>query len=80
MTTMSSHGDDEMDARYEELAQRIGLGQSMRIPRLFALLADSGEAELLLESRRLRENLRLMSTSSNPRSTRARSAAERRVR
>jgi Pyruvate/2-oxoacid:ferredoxin oxidoreductase delta subunit len=37
-----------MDARYQELAQRIGLGGSERIPRLFAMLADSDEAELLL--------------------------------
>jgi len=37
-----------MDARYQELAQRIGLGQSERIPRLFAMLADSAEAELLM--------------------------------
>jgi ferredoxin len=37
-----------MDARYQVLAERIGLGQSERIPRLFSLLADSAEAELLL--------------------------------
>lgn len=37
-----------MDARYQELAQRIGLGQSERIPRLFSMLADSAEADLLL--------------------------------
>jgi Pyruvate/2-oxoacid:ferredoxin oxidoreductase delta subunit len=37
-----------MEAQYKELAQRIGLGQSERIPKLFAMLADSAEAELLL--------------------------------
>ena len=37
-----------MDAQYQELAQRIGLGQSERIPKLFAMLADPDEAELLL--------------------------------
>lgn len=37
-----------MDARYIELATRIGLGQSERIPRLFAMLADSTEADILL--------------------------------
>lgn len=37
-----------MDDQYQELAQRIGLGQSERIPKLFAMLADSAEAELLL--------------------------------
>jgi hypothetical protein len=37
-----------MDARYAELAQRIGLGDSERNPRLFAMLADPDEAGLLL--------------------------------
>ncbi len=37
-----------MDTRYQELAERIGLGQSERIPQLFAMLADSAETELLL--------------------------------
>ena len=37
-----------MDARYVELAKRIGLGQSERIPKLFAIIADSDEADLLL--------------------------------
>jgi Pyruvate/2-oxoacid:ferredoxin oxidoreductase delta subunit/DNA-binding Lrp family transcriptional regulator len=37
-----------MDARYRELAKRIGLGNSERIPRLFAMLADSDESDLLL--------------------------------
>jgi Pyruvate/2-oxoacid:ferredoxin oxidoreductase delta subunit len=37
-----------METQYEELAQRIGLGQSERIPKLFAMLANSAEAELLL--------------------------------
>ncbi|MCA1959442.1 MAG: 4Fe-4S binding protein [Desulfomonile sp.] len=37
-----------MDARYVELATRIGLGQSERIPKLFAMLADSTEADILL--------------------------------
>lgn len=38
-----------MDARYIELAARIGLGQSERIPRLFSLITDPSEAALLLE-------------------------------
>jgi Pyruvate/2-oxoacid:ferredoxin oxidoreductase delta subunit len=50
-----------MDARYEELARRIGLGDSERIPRLFAMLADSDEVELLLalpgDARSLAEKL-----------------------
>ena len=37
-----------MDAQYVELANRIGLGQSERIPQLFQMIADVGEAELLL--------------------------------
>jgi ferredoxin len=37
-----------MDAKYTELANRIGLGQSERIPKLFAIIADSSEADLLL--------------------------------
>ena len=37
-----------MDAKYLELAARIGLGQSQRIPALFQIIADSAEAELLL--------------------------------
>jgi len=37
-----------MDDQYVELAKRIGLGQSERIPRLFEMIADPGEAELLL--------------------------------
>ncbi len=37
-----------MDAKYTELANRIGLGQSERIPKLFAIIADPAEAELLL--------------------------------
>lgn len=37
-----------MDAQYQELAKRIGLGDSERIPKLFKMLADEAEAELLL--------------------------------
>ncbi len=37
-----------MDERYTELAKRIGLGQSERIPRLFELIAEPAEADLLL--------------------------------
>jgi Pyruvate/2-oxoacid:ferredoxin oxidoreductase delta subunit/DNA-binding Lrp family transcriptional regulator len=37
-----------MDARYVELAGRIGLGQSERIARLFGIIANQNEAELLL--------------------------------
>lgn len=37
-----------MDAKYKELASRIGLGGSERIARLFSMLADDKEAELLL--------------------------------
>jgi ferredoxin len=37
-----------MDPRYVELANRIGLGQSRRIPVLFQMIADHSEADLLL--------------------------------
>jgi Pyruvate/2-oxoacid:ferredoxin oxidoreductase delta subunit len=37
-----------MDSRYLELAYRIGLGQSERIPKLWAMIADSSEADILL--------------------------------
>lgn len=37
-----------MDKRYIELATRIGLGQSERIPRLFSMIADPFEADLLM--------------------------------
>jgi ferredoxin len=37
-----------MDARYVELANRIGLGQSKRIAGLFGIIADPAEADLLL--------------------------------
>jgi len=37
-----------MDATYKELANRIGLGQSERIPKLFQMIADPAEAQLLL--------------------------------
>jgi Pyruvate/2-oxoacid:ferredoxin oxidoreductase delta subunit len=37
-----------MEAAYSELAARIGLGQSQRIPQLFEMIADRDEAELLL--------------------------------
>lgn len=39
---------DLVDARYVELARRIGLGQSERIPKLFEMLADSVETDILL--------------------------------
>lgn len=37
-----------MEQRYMELAKRIGFGQSERIPKLFQIIADAGEADLLL--------------------------------
>jgi hypothetical protein len=37
-----------MDEKYVELAGRIGLGRSERIARLFGIIADADEAELLL--------------------------------
>lgn len=37
-----------MDSQYTELAARIGLGQSGKIPRLFSMIADPFEAALLL--------------------------------
>jgi Pyruvate/2-oxoacid:ferredoxin oxidoreductase delta subunit/DNA-binding Lrp family transcriptional regulator len=37
-----------MNEKYVELASRIGLGQSERIARLFGIIADANEAELLL--------------------------------
>ncbi len=37
-----------MDARYTELAGRIGLGQSPRIPKLFQIIASPEEADILL--------------------------------
>lgn len=37
-----------MDAKYVELANRIGLGQSERIAGLFQIIADPNEAELML--------------------------------
>ncbi len=37
-----------MDPRYQELAGRIGLGHSERIANLFAMLADSIDADILL--------------------------------
>jgi ferredoxin len=37
-----------VDSRYLELAQRIGLGQSGRIAGLFQLIAEPGEADVLL--------------------------------
>ena len=37
-----------MDVEYFELAARIGLGQSPRIPRLFEIIANHAEAQLLL--------------------------------
>lgn len=37
-----------MEPQYLELANRIGLGQSERIPKLFKLIADLEEANLLL--------------------------------
>lgn len=37
-----------MDSRYTKLAESIGLGHSERIARLFKMIADSDEADLLL--------------------------------
>ena len=37
-----------MDSRYIELANRIGLGQSNRIAKLFEIIVDPEEAQLLL--------------------------------
>lgn len=37
-----------MDHRYEQLAGKIGLGQSQRIARIFAMLADETQADLML--------------------------------
>ncbi len=37
-----------MDPRYKELAARIGMGYSDRIARLFSMIADHTEADLLL--------------------------------
>jgi ferredoxin len=37
-----------MEKQYLELANRIGLGQSERIPKLFRLIADVDEAKLML--------------------------------
>ncbi len=37
-----------MEAQYTELARRIGLGQSQRIPMLFKMIANADEADLLL--------------------------------
>lgn len=37
-----------MDDRYLKLAKRIGMGNSERIPKLFSMLADEAEADLLL--------------------------------
>jgi len=37
-----------VDSQYIELANRIGLGQSKTIPRLFQIIADPTEARLLL--------------------------------
>ena len=42
------HGGRIMDDRYLELAKRIGMGDSERIPKLFSMLADEAEADLLL--------------------------------
>jgi ferredoxin len=39
---------ETMQDHYVELANRIGLGQSERIPKIFALIADPEEAALLL--------------------------------
>ncbi len=38
----------EIDPRYQAMAEHIGLGQSERIARLFGMIADSDEADLLL--------------------------------
>lgn len=37
-----------MNSCYSELANRIGLGNSERIPKLFEMIADQAEAELML--------------------------------
>jgi ferredoxin len=37
-----------MDSRYRELAEKIGLGPSERIPRLFEMIAGEEETDLLL--------------------------------
>ena len=37
-----------MDSRYQELAKRVGLGNTERAPILFSMLADQLEADLLL--------------------------------
>ena len=37
-----------MEAQYHELAKRIGLENSERIPKLFKMVADLDEADLLL--------------------------------
>lgn len=37
-----------MESQYQELAAKIGLGASERIPKLFAMLANDSETELLL--------------------------------
>ena len=37
-----------MDERYQELSQRVGLGGTERAPRLFAMIADLTDADLML--------------------------------
>ena len=37
-----------MDSRNQELAERVGLGQYEQTARLFAMIADEGEADLML--------------------------------
>ncbi|MFH1139427.1 MAG: 4Fe-4S dicluster domain-containing protein [Pseudomonadota bacterium] len=37
-----------MEEKYRELSQRVGLGGALRAPKLFAMLADEREADLLL--------------------------------
>ena len=37
-----------MEAQYQELAAKIGMGESKRIPKLFKMIADESEAKLLL--------------------------------
>ena len=37
-----------MDERYQELARRVGLGGTERAPRLFAMIANEKEADLML--------------------------------
>ena len=37
-----------MDSKYTELATRIGMGDSERIPRLFSMIANDKEAQVLL--------------------------------